>query len=76
MVVHSGNWSGDPRRPGAGTALFRLVRLAEVVKPGQVLVSEATASLLEGDCRAAEFGERATPDFDEPMHVYELVDSP
>jgi class 3 adenylate cyclase len=76
MVVHSRNWSGDPRRPDAGTALFRLVRLAEVVKPGQVLVSQATASLLEGDCRAAEFGEGAIPDFGEPMRVYELLTSP
>jgi class 3 adenylate cyclase len=77
MVVHSGNWSGDPRRPAAGMALFRLVRLAEVVKPGQVLVSQATASLLEGDRRAPRLrslGECVIPDFDEPMHVYELVE--
>jgi class 3 adenylate cyclase len=79
MVVHSGNWSGDPRRPAAGMALFRLARLTEVVKPGQVLVSQATASLLEGDRRAPalrSLGERTIPDFDEPMHVYELVESP
>jgi len=53
-------------------------RLAKVVEPGQVLVSQATAALLEGDRRAPalrSLGERAIPDFDEPAHVYELVES-
>ena len=78
IVLHSGRWSGDPRRPAAGTALSRLIRLAKVVEPGQVLVSQATAALLEGDRRAPalrSLGERAIPDFDEPAHVYELVES-
>jgi class 3 adenylate cyclase len=58
---------------------MRVARLAKVVQPGQVLVSQATAALLEGDRRAPalrSLGEHAIPDFDEPMHVYELVDSP
>ncbi|MGZ4381274.1 MAG: hypothetical protein ACXVZ3_07635 [Gaiellaceae bacterium] len=49
IVLHSGRWSGDPRRPDAGTALMRLARIATVAERGQVLVSQATASLIEGD---------------------------
>jgi class 3 adenylate cyclase len=78
IVLHSGSWSGNPQRPAAGTALSRLIRFAKVVEPGQVLVSQATAALLEGDRRAPalrSLGERAIPDFDEPAHVYELVES-
>jgi class 3 adenylate cyclase len=40
-----------------------------------VLISYATAALLEGDRSAPELrdlGERAIPDFDEPARVYEL----
>jgi class 3 adenylate cyclase len=78
IVIHSGRWSGDPRQPAAATALSRLSRFAKVVEPGQVLVSEATAALLEGDRRAPalrSLGERAIPDFDKPAQVYELVES-
>jgi class 3 adenylate cyclase len=79
-AVHSGRWSGDPRRPAAGTALYRLTRLAKVVEPGQVLVSQAAAALLEGDRQARallrSLGEPAIPDFDQPGQVYELVESP
>ena len=78
IVLHSGRWSGDPRRPAAGTAFSRLMRFAKVVEPGQVLVSQATAALLEGDHHTPalrSLGERAIPDFDEPAHVYELVES-
>jgi class 3 adenylate cyclase len=78
IVLHSGRWSGDPHRPSAGTAMFRLGRIAEMVEPGQVLVSPATAALLEGDRQAPplrSLGERAVPDFDEPMVLYELTTS-
>jgi class 3 adenylate cyclase len=77
IVLHSGRWSGDPRRPDAGMAYYRLSRFAEIVDPGQVLVSQATAALIEGDRDAPalrSLGERTIPDFDEPMHVYELVE--
>jgi class 3 adenylate cyclase len=77
IVLHSGRWSGDPRRPAAGTALSRLMRFAKVAEPGQVLVSQATALLLEGDRDAPalrSLGERKIPDLDEPAHVYELVE--
>ncbi len=77
IVVHSGRWSGDPRRPAAGMTLYRLARFAQMVEPGQVLVSQATAALLEGDRHAPtmrSLGARPMPDFDEPVHVYELVE--
>jgi class 3 adenylate cyclase len=79
IVVHSGRWSGDPLRPAAGSALYRLGRLARVVEAGQVLVSQATAALVEGDRHVPalrSLGERAIPDFDGPAHVYELVEGP
>ena len=77
IALHSGRWSGDPRRPAAGTALSRLMRFAKVAEPGQVLLSQATAALLEGDRLAPalrSLGERKIPDLDEPAHVYELVE--
>ena len=77
IVIHSGRWSGNPRQPAAATALSRVMRLAKVAEPGQVLVSEATAALLEGDRRAPalrSLGERAIPDLDKPAQVYELVE--
>lgn len=78
IVLHSGRWSGNPRRPAAGTALSRLMRFAELAEPGQVLVSQATAALLEGDRDAPvlrSLGERRLPDLDEPAYVYELAET-
>jgi class 3 adenylate cyclase len=78
IVIHSGRWSGDPREPNAATALFRLSRITEVAEAPQVLVSQTTAALLEGDHsvpRLRSLGEHAIPDIDEPMRLYELVDS-
>ena len=74
VAVHTGRWSGDPRRPNASTALYRLMGLAQTVEPGQILVSATTASLIEGDRDAPRLrsaGERRV--FDEPTQVYELV---
>ena len=78
IVLHSGRWSGDVRRPNAGTAMYRLNRLARTVHAGQVLVSATTAALVEGDREVPplrSLGERKLPDFDEPAYVYELVGS-
>ena len=75
IAVHSGRWSGDPQHLTANTALYRLTCIAQTVRPGQVLISYATAALLEGDRSAPELrdlGERAIPNFDEPARVYEL----
>jgi class 3 adenylate cyclase len=79
IVAHSGRWSGDPLRPGAASVFSRLLRLGAGVEPGQVLVSQATASLIEGDRRAPKLrslGERTIPDLAEPTRLYELVESP
>lgn len=78
IVLHSGRWSGDPRQPNAGIALLRLSRLAEAVEPTQVLLSETTAALLEGDRGVPSLrnlGERGVRGFEESARVYELVDS-
>jgi class 3 adenylate cyclase len=77
-VLHSGRWSGDPRNPEASTTLLRLSRLAEVVESRQVLVSQSTAALLEGDRTGPalrSLGDHAIRDFDEPTRIYELSDS-
>jgi class 3 adenylate cyclase len=78
IAIHSGRWSGDPRQPAASTAFARLIWLARLVEPGQVLVSQATAALLEGDHSAPalrNLGEREIPEHEEPVRVYELVKS-
>jgi class 3 adenylate cyclase len=75
IAVHSGRWSGDPRRPAASTALSRLIRFTRAAEPGQVLVSQATAALLEGEPSAPtlrSLGDREIPDFEEPVRFYEL----
>ena len=77
VVIHSGRWSGSPRKPEAGTALYRLSRFAKIGQPGQVVVSYSTAALLEGDprySRLRNLGEVDVPDFDEPVRAYELLD--
>jgi class 3 adenylate cyclase len=76
IALHSGRWSGDPRRPTAATALYRLHTLAQSVEPGQILLSSTTATLIEGDRDVPalrSLGERRI--FDEPAPVYELVEA-
>jgi class 3 adenylate cyclase len=51
----------------------------KVAEPWQVLVSQATAALMEGDRSAPalrSLGEVVIPADDEPVHVYELAESP
>jgi class 3 adenylate cyclase len=77
MVVHSGRWSGDTTQPKASTALARLYFLGELAEPGQVLVSQATAALLEGDRSAPplrSLGQREIPNSDKPESLYELAE--
>ena len=48
------------------------MRFARVVEPGQVLVSHATAALLEGDRSVPELrnlGERTIRELDEPVQI-------
>jgi class 3 adenylate cyclase len=76
IALHSGRWSGDPRRVAAPTALRRLGLLAGACEHGQLLVSQTTAALLEGESDALplrDLGERALPGLEEPAHVYELA---
>jgi class 3 adenylate cyclase len=77
IAVHSGRWSGDPRRPKAATALYRLASVLRTAEPGTTLVSATTAGLVEGD-RAAPtlrgLGERAVPNLPEPVQLFELVE--
>ena len=78
IVLHSGRWSGNPKRPDAATVFFRLTQLGKVVEPDQVLLSQTTASLLEGDPRVPglrSLGERTIEDLGEAMRLYELDDS-
>jgi class 3 adenylate cyclase len=77
IVVHSGRWSGDPRRPEAGTALLRLPLLNQSAESGQVLISQTTAALLEGERDLPplrSLGRREIAGFDEPVTVYGLGD--
>jgi class 3 adenylate cyclase len=77
VVIHSCRWSGNPRNPEAGTALYRLLRFAKIAQPGQVVVTYATAALLEGDprySRLRSLGEVDVPDFEEPVRAYEVLD--
>jgi class 3 adenylate cyclase len=78
IALHSGRWSGDAREPIGGTAFLRLHQLAEVVEPNQVLISQTTADLLQGDRGIPLLrnrGDIELGDFDEPVRVYELADS-
>ena len=75
-VIHSGHWSGSARAPEAGTAMYRLRHLAHVVQPGQILVSQATAALLDGTPshqRLQGLREVTFADSDESMLVHELA---
>jgi class 3 adenylate cyclase len=50
--------------------------LAQLAEPDQILVSQTTAALLEGDRDAPELrdlGDHKLPDFDSPMRIYELT---
>jgi class 3 adenylate cyclase len=77
VVVHSGRWSGDPEQPAAGTAFFRLMMLNEIADRDQVLLSETTAALIEGEPEASRLrslGPREIRGLDEPMRLYVLAE--
>jgi class 3 adenylate cyclase len=76
IALHSGRWSGDAGQPRASTAIIRVLGVRKVGHPGQTLVSQATASLLEGDLiarRLQSLGEQTVPEFEEPTRLYELA---
>jgi class 3 adenylate cyclase len=63
----------DSARSAVAAALRAQVALAGFTWP-----ADAVSMVVHSGnwCRAAEFGERAIPDFGEPMRVYELLTSP
>jgi class 3 adenylate cyclase len=76
ITLHSGRWSGDPRRVTAPTALRRLGLLSREAEPAQILLSQTTAALLEGELGAPELrdlGERPIRNLEEPVRLYELA---
>lgn len=61
-----------------GSPALRVVRLCKSAEPGQILVSDATRAMLEGQIldrlSLKDLGERTLAGIDESTHVYELVD--
>jgi class 3 adenylate cyclase len=58
-------------------ALIRTLRVCAAAAGGQVLLSQATANLLDADelegMRLRDLGERELPDFERPVGLYELM---
>jgi class 3 adenylate cyclase len=83
FTVRAGIHTGRLARPADGlygSPAIRVMRLCWESEPGQVLVSAATVSLLEGAILTGlalrDLGERQFPDSDDPpARVYELLDS-
>jgi class 3 adenylate cyclase len=84
FIVQAGIHTGRLARPADGlygSAAIRVMRLCWECEPGQVLLSAATASMLEGAILTGlalrDLGERQFPGADEPpTRVYELLDDP
>jgi class 3 adenylate cyclase len=71
--VRMGLHTGMPLLTGegyAGRELHRAARIAACGHGGQVLVSAATAALVDGDLR--ELGEHRLKDFAEPVAIFQL----
>src|SRR5438105_14831675 len=76
MKVRMGLHSGEPLLTGegyAGRELHRAARMAAAGHGGQVIVSAATRTLVEGG-ELAELGEHRLKDFDTPVSIYQLGD--
>jgi class 3 adenylate cyclase len=81
-IVRAAIHSGRLARPADGlygSSAIRVMRLCSDCQPGQILISPATASLLEGavlpGLALRDLGERQAPDTnDPPTRVYELLD--
>jgi class 3 adenylate cyclase len=76
-AIHTGRVA-RPAEGSLGSPALRVLRLCKTAEPGQILVSHATHAMLEGQVLERlslhDLGERVLPGFDEPTHVYELVD--
>src|SRR5438105_155343 len=76
VKVRMGLHSGEPLLTGegyAGRELHRAARIAAAGHGGQVVVSAATRTLVEGG-ELAELGEHRLKDFDTPVAIYHLGD--
>jgi DNA-binding NarL/FixJ family response regulator/class 3 adenylate cyclase len=57
-----------------GLAIHRAARICSAGEGGQILLSQATAGLLEDeDVTLADLGERELKDFERPVRIYELL---
>jgi predicted ATPase len=76
VKVRMGLHSGEPILTGegyAGRELHRAARIAAAGHGGQVIVSAATRTLVEGR-ELMELGEHRLKDFDTPVSIYQLGD--
>jgi len=73
MALHTGE--AEPRDADYfGPAVNRTARLMAVGHGGQVLCSQATAALVEGEAALVDLGEHRLRDLDRPMHVFQVGD--
>jgi class 3 adenylate cyclase len=79
-AVHMGIHTGEAVRAGSryfSVALIRTLQICNVATGGQVLLSQATESLLDardlGELELRDLGERDLRDFERPVRLYELV---
>ena len=78
MGIHTGQVSVSDGHY-IGLAVHRAARICGAGEGGQVLVSQATRTLLHDDDPEAEglalndLGERTLKDFDRPIHIFELL---
>jgi YVTN family beta-propeller protein len=80
MRVRMGLHTGEPTRGGegyVGLGVHRTARIAAAGHGGQVLVSETTRQLLEGEespgVELRDLGLQVLKDFEEPQRLYQLV---
>jgi DNA-binding SARP family transcriptional activator/class 3 adenylate cyclase len=75
--IHTGETSVSGKRH-RGVAVHRAARIAATAHGGQILVSQATKSLLDdseaemGDVVLTDLGELAVKDFDQPVRLYQV----
>lgn len=79
-AVHMGIHTGEAVRAGSryfSVALVRTLQIWKLATGEQVLLSQATESLLDardlGELELRDLGERELRDFERPVRLYELV---
>ncbi len=79
LRVRMGMNTGEPTLGGegyVGLAVHRAARIAAAAHGGQVLLSEASRQILEGDeldgINLRDLGLQRLKDFDQPQHLYQL----